>query len=135
MRSLNTSLATLLPVTALLIVGAGLLGAGTLKDLALALLVGILSGTYSSIFVATPILSMLKEREPRYRNIREKVLRDAKRGVVAAPPAVAVRAGDGADAPVAPVPAAATMPRRSGPARPSSKARTGSKKAKRRKKR
>jgi preprotein translocase subunit SecF len=136
MRSLNTSLATLLPVTALLIVGAGLLGAGTLKDLALALLVGILSGTYSSIFVATPILSMLKEREPRYRNIREKVLRDAKRGVVAAPPAVAVRAGDGADAPAAPVPAAAaTMPRRSGPARPSSKARTGSKKAKRRKKR
>src|SRR5205823_516607 len=54
MRSLNTSMATLLPVAALLFVGAGLLGAGTLKDLALALLVGILVGTYSSIFVATP---------------------------------------------------------------------------------
>ena len=137
MRSLNTSLATLLPVTALLVVGAGLLGAGTLKDLALALLVGILSGTYSSIFVATPILSMLKEREPRYRNIREKVLRDAKRGVVPAPVgAVAVGAADRADVQAAGVSGpATTMPRRSGAARPSSKARTGSKKAKRRKKR
>jgi preprotein translocase subunit SecF len=137
MRSLNTSLATLLPVTALLVVGAGLLGAGTLKDLALALLVGILSGTYSSIFVATPILSMLKEREPRYRNVREKVLRDAKRGIAPAPTgAVAVGAADGADAPAAAVSApATTMPRRSGPARPSSKSRAGSKKAKRRKKR
>jgi preprotein translocase subunit SecF len=136
MRSLNTSLATLLPVTALLVVGAGLLGAGTLKDLALALLVGILSGTYSSIFVATPILSMLKEREPRYRNIRDKVLRDAKRAPVPAPVgAVAVGAGDGSDVPAAGVSAPATMPRRSGPARPSSKSRAGSKKAKRRKKR
>ncbi|HEX3327361.1 MAG TPA: protein translocase subunit SecF [Actinomycetota bacterium] len=137
MRSLNTSLATLLPVTALLVVGAGLLGAGTLKDLALALLVGILSGTYSSIFVATPILSMLKEREPRYRNIREKVLRDAKRAPVPAPVgAMAVGAGDGADVPATGVSGpSTTMPRRSGPARPSSKSRAGSKKAKRRKKR
>ncbi|MEA2505962.1 MAG: preprotein translocase subunit SecF [Actinomycetota bacterium] len=136
MRSLNTSLATLLPVTALLVVGAGLLGAGTLKDLALALLVGILSGTYSSIFVATPILSMLKEREPRYRNVREKVLRDAKRTSVAPVGAVALGTADGADAPPAAVAASATtMPRRSGSARPSSKSRAGSKKAKRRKKR
>jgi preprotein translocase subunit SecF len=136
MRSLNTSLATLLPVTALLVVGAGLLGAGTLKDLALALLVGILSGTYSSIFVATPILSMLKEREPKYRNVREKVLRDAKRTSVAPAAAVAVGASDGAEAsaPRGSAPAT-TRPRRSGPARPSSKSRAGSKKAKRRKKR
>ncbi|MEA2485019.1 MAG: preprotein translocase subunit SecF [Actinomycetota bacterium] len=137
MRSLNTSLATLLPVTALLVVGAGLLGAGTLKDLALALLVGILSGTYSSIFVATPLLSVLKEREPRYRNIREKVLRDAKRGGVPAPVgAVAVGAADRAEVQPAGVASpATTMPRRTGPARPSSKSRAGSKKAKRRKKR
>jgi preprotein translocase subunit SecF len=135
MRSLNTSLATLLPVTALLVIGAGLLGAGTLKDLALALLVGILSGTYSSIFVATPILSMFKEREPRYRNVREKVLRDAKRGVVTAPAGpVAIGAAD-TDAPAAVSASATTMPRRSGSARPSSKSRAGSKKAKRRKKR
>jgi preprotein translocase subunit SecF len=126
-----------LPVTALLVVGAGLLGAGTLKDLALALLVGILSGTYSSIFVATPLLSVLKEREPRYRNIREKVLRDAKRGGVPAPVgAVAVGAADRAEVQPAGVASpATTMPRRTGPARPSSKSRAGSKKAKRRKKR
>ena len=137
MRSLNTSLATLLPVAALLVVGAGLLGAGTLKDLALALLVGILSGTYSSIFVATPILSMFKEREPRYRNVREKVLRDAKRGVTTSPVGAVSMAAETGEAPSPSVatPATTTMPRRSGPARPSSKARAGSKKAKRRKKR
>ncbi len=140
MRSLNTSLATLLPVTALLVVGAGLLGAGTLKDLALALLIGILSGTYSSIFVATPILSMLKEREPRYRNIREKVLRDARRSPSAAPAAgLPAARTDGSDqlaagAGTAAAPAVA-IPRSSALARPPSKSRAGSKKAKRRKKR
>lgn len=72
MRSLNTSLTTLLPVAALLFVGAGLFGATTLKDLALALFVGIGAGTYSSIFVATPILVTMKETEPRYRDLREK---------------------------------------------------------------
>ena len=72
MRSLNTSLATLLPVSALLFVGAGLLGASTLEDLALALFIGILAGTYSSIFFATPILALLKEREPKYRAARER---------------------------------------------------------------
>jgi preprotein translocase subunit SecF len=76
-RSINTSLTTLLPTGALLFVGVGLLGASTLKDLALALMVGILAGTYSSVFTAVPILSLLKEREPRYRSVREKVLRDA----------------------------------------------------------
>ncbi|MBA3432333.1 MAG: protein translocase subunit SecF, partial [Actinobacteria bacterium] len=61
MRSLNTSLASLLPVAALLFVGAGLLGAETLKDLALALFVGILTGTYSSIFVVV-ILAFISWR-------------------------------------------------------------------------
>jgi preprotein translocase subunit SecF len=89
MRSLNTSLSTLLPVSALLFVGAGLLGATTLEDLALALFVGILVGTYSSIFVATPVLSIMKEREPRYRSIREKVLRDARRQAKSEPAASA----------------------------------------------
>jgi preprotein translocase subunit SecF len=139
MRSLNTSLATLLPVTALLVVGAGLLGAGTLKDLALALLVGILSGTYSSIFVATPILSMLKEREPRYRNVREKVLRDARRAPSAPPaasvPEPSVATTGTAAAGAASAPGAVAIPRSSGSARPPSKSRAGSKKAKRRKKR
>jgi protein-export membrane protein SecD/preprotein translocase SecF subunit len=77
MRSINTSLTTLLPVGSLLIVGSILLGADTLKDLALALFVGIASGTFSSIFVATPILSIWKEKEPRYASVRDKVLKGA----------------------------------------------------------
>jgi preprotein translocase subunit SecF len=63
-RSFNTSLTALLPVASILFVGAGLLGAGTLKDLSLALFVGLTVGTYSSIFIATPILASLREREP-----------------------------------------------------------------------
>jgi preprotein translocase subunit SecF len=66
MRSINTSLSTLIPVGSLLFVGSFLLGADTLRDLALALFVGIAAGTYSSIFVATPLLSIMKEKEPRY---------------------------------------------------------------------
>jgi preprotein translocase subunit SecF len=73
MRSLNTSLTSLLPVGALLFVGAFLLGAETLEDLALALFVGILVGTYSSIFVASPILALWKEREPRYKQMRVRL--------------------------------------------------------------
>ena len=64
-RSINTSLTTLLPVTCLL-----LFGGSTLKDFAFALLVGILSGAYSSIFVASPILTLLKEREPQYKKLK-----------------------------------------------------------------
>ena len=57
MRSMNTSLIALLPVSGLLFVGAFLLGAGTLKDLALALFVGLASGAYSSFFLGTPLLA------------------------------------------------------------------------------
>ena len=64
-RSINTSLITLLPVVCLL-----LFGGGTLADFAFALLVGILSGAYSSIFVASPILTLLKEREPQYKKLK-----------------------------------------------------------------
>jgi preprotein translocase subunit SecF len=74
-RSINTSLTALLPVASILFIGAGLLGAGTLKDLALVLFVGMLSGTYSSIFIATPVLADLKEREPQYRDLAVKVNR------------------------------------------------------------
>jgi len=76
MRSINTSLTVLLPVGSLLFVGSALLGADTLKDLALALFVGVAAGTYSSIFVATPLLSFLKEREPRYAALKTKAMRD-----------------------------------------------------------
>ena len=74
-RSINTSLTALLPVASILFVGAGLLGAGTLKDLALVLFVGMLSGTYSSICIATPVLADLKEREPQYKDLAAKVSR------------------------------------------------------------
>jgi preprotein translocase subunit SecF len=72
-RSINTSLVALLPVAGLLFIGAGVLGTGTLKDLALALFVGIAAGTYSSIFIATPIAVQLKEREPQMQALAKRV--------------------------------------------------------------
>jgi preprotein translocase subunit SecF len=63
MRSLNTSLTSLLPVGSLLIVGSIFLGATTLQEFALALFIGVAAGTYSSIFIATPLLTVWKERE------------------------------------------------------------------------
>ena len=77
-RSINTSIVGLLPVASLLFVGAYVLGAGPLKDLALALFVGIAVGTYSSIFVATPFLCQLKEREPAMQALAKRV--QARRG-------------------------------------------------------
>lgn len=70
MRSLNTSLAAVLPVLSLLVLGSGVLGATTLREFALALLIGLLTGSYSSIFVASPLVAMAKEREPRYKALR-----------------------------------------------------------------
>src|SRR5262249_1951083 len=72
MRSLNTSFVAVLPVFSLLVVGRFALGAVGLQDFALALFVGLLSGAYSSIYVATPIVAWLKEREPKYRAVRER---------------------------------------------------------------
>src|SRR5579859_6881823 len=83
-RSINTSLIALLPVAAILFVGGGLLGAGELKDLSLVLLVGMLSGTYSSIFIATPVLADLKEREPQYKALAKRVSVRAAGGRAAA---------------------------------------------------
>jgi preprotein translocase subunit SecF len=83
MRSLNTSLASLLPILGLLLVGAFLLGAETLKDLGLALFVGVAAGTYSSIFIAPPLVAAWKEREPRYAQLRARVERLAAQGVPA----------------------------------------------------
>ena len=73
-RSLNTSLIALLPVAAILFVGAGVLGAGTLKDLSLALFIGLIAGTYSSIFIAAPVLAQLREREPAIRALNQRVM-------------------------------------------------------------
>ena len=75
MRSINTSLTTLLPVGSLLFVGSYLLGAATLREFALALFIGVAAGTYSSIFIATPLLTMWKEREPEWQRMRRRATR------------------------------------------------------------
>jgi len=73
-RSINTSVVALLPVSGILFVGAFILGAGTLRDIALALFVGMLIGTFSSVFLATPFEVFLREREPAIRDHTAKVL-------------------------------------------------------------
>ncbi|HEY5786960.1 MAG TPA: protein translocase subunit SecF [Microlunatus sp.] len=73
-RSINTTIIGVLPVAALLFAGAFILGEGPLKDLALALFVGMISGAYSSIFIATPLLAQLKEREPEMQKLTKRVL-------------------------------------------------------------
>ena len=72
-RSANTSIIALLPVASILFVGAGLLGAGTLKDLSLALFIGLATGAYSSIFIATPLLAALREREPAMQALAKRI--------------------------------------------------------------
>ncbi|HVF03722.1 MAG TPA: protein translocase subunit SecF, partial [Frankiaceae bacterium] len=73
MRSINTTLTSLLPVGSLLFVGVFLLGAGSLKDLSLSLFVGMAAGAYSSVFFATPLLVDMKEREPQFQALRSRV--------------------------------------------------------------
>lgn len=72
-RSINTSVVAVLPVAAILFIGATLLGAGTLRDIALALFIGIIVGTYSTIFLAAPLYSHLREGEAKYRKAADKV--------------------------------------------------------------
>ncbi|MGI8759955.1 MAG: protein translocase subunit SecF [Jatrophihabitantaceae bacterium] len=74
MRSINTSLIALLPVAGLLFVGVGILGVGTIEDLALILFVGLASGAYSSLFLATPIVVDLTERQPEYKALTKRVV-------------------------------------------------------------
>lgn len=72
-RSLNTSLVAVLPIFSILVIGAWILGASALQDFGLALFVGLTSGAYSSIFIASPLLAVFKEREPRYAEIRRRL--------------------------------------------------------------
>lgn len=73
-RSINTSVVALLPVASILFIGAFLLGAGTLRDISLALLIGMIVGTYSTIFIAAPLYSHLRENEPEIRKADKKAL-------------------------------------------------------------
>jgi SecD/SecF fusion protein len=114
-RSLATTFITLLPVTSLL-----LFGGATLKDFAFALLVGIGSGAYSSIFIAAPLLTIWKEREPEYRRritstaidkgVAERVLEEAERAAAAQPEPELVPALPGVGPPPPPAAAAAPPP-------------------------
>ncbi len=79
-RSINTSVIALLPVSAILFIGLAVLGVNELTDLALVLFVGMLSGTYSSIFIATPVLADLKERQPQYKALAKRVALKASGG-------------------------------------------------------
>jgi preprotein translocase subunit SecF len=73
-RSINTSVVAVLPVAAILFIGSVFLGAGTLKDISLALFIGIIVGTYSTIFIAAPFYSHLREGEKLYKDAAVKVL-------------------------------------------------------------
>jgi preprotein translocase subunit SecF len=81
-RSINTTVVALLPVAGLLFIGGGFLGAGMLNDISLSLFVGLAAGAYSSIFIATPLVADLKEREPQMKALKKRVL--AKRAQAAA---------------------------------------------------
>ena len=115
MRSINTSLISLLPVAGLLFVGAGLLGVGTIKDLALILFVGLAAGAYSSLFLATPIVCSLTERRPEYQALARRVAAKraserARQAELAAHPELAAAAvGDRRGAP-APAPKPGARP-------------------------
>ncbi|MEV4923470.1 protein translocase subunit SecF [Streptomyces roseoverticillatus] len=81
-RSINTTVVALLPVAGLLFIGGGFLGAGMLNDISLALFVGLAAGAYSSIFIATPLVADLKERDPQMKALTKRVR--AKRAAAAA---------------------------------------------------
>ena len=84
-RSINTTVVALLPVAGLLFIGGGFLGAGTLNDISLSLFVGLAAGAYSSIFIATPLVADLKEREPQMKALRKRVLAKRAQGGKASP--------------------------------------------------
>ncbi len=78
-RSINTGVVAALPVGAILFIGTTLLGAGTLRDISLALFVGIVIGTYSTIFIGAPLYSQLREKEPEIAKSSEKIKANSSR--------------------------------------------------------
>ena len=112
MRSINTTLISIIPVVSLMVVAVWLLGVGTLKDLALVMLVGVVCGTYSSIFFATPLLVTLRERTELVRTHTRRVLNRRK----PAKPAQAAEAAEPAQSDAEPeaVAASATTKQRGG---------------------
>ncbi|MGW2182114.1 protein translocase subunit SecF [Streptomyces sp. NPDC001732] len=110
-RSINTTVVALLPVAGLLFIGGGVLGAGMLNDISLSLFVGLAAGAYSSIFIATPLVADLKERDPQMKALKKRVL--AKRAAASAKGETA----DGEPSDDDPAPAAAVVGQRQQPPR------------------
>ena len=108
-RSINTSIVALLPVVAIIVIGAGILGASTLLDLAVALAIGMATGAYSSIFIAPPFLCQLKELQPEMKSLAARVR--ARRGQATRDGADAVVAGTPDEARRAPAPVVSAGPR------------------------
>ena len=110
MRTLNTSITALLPILSLLVIGSLVLGATSLEEFGTALFIGLLSGAYSSIFIASPSLALLKEREGRWVAVRRRL---EGRGLASqtrlTPTTMAAEAGDGAAVTTAPSVARATI--------------------------
>jgi len=92
-RSINTSLVAIIPVLSVLLIGSLFLGATTLQSFGLALVIGLTSGAYSSIFIASPLLALMKEREPRYITIRQRLEARGERGPALTPAMAAAMAG------------------------------------------
>jgi preprotein translocase subunit SecF len=121
MRSINTTITSMLPVVAILVVGSMVMGAVALQEFALALAVGLVVGAYSSIFIAAPLLAWIKEREPQMKELRQRVEargRPVTSGAVpataAATPATTPASGTGA----APRPGGGPVPRSGRPIPP-----------------
>jgi len=115
MRSINTSLTSLIPVGSLLFVGSFAFGAETLREFALALFIGIALGTYSSIFVAAPLLAIWKEREPEWQTAQKRTKRRRRDGGTAVPEDAVVEAASveaAPSAPTGPIGATARAPRK-----------------------
>ena len=113
-RSINTSLVAILPILSILVIGAWVLGATALQDFGLALFVGLTTGAYSSIFIASPLLALLKEREPRYAEIRRRLAATPTAQSRRITPAAAATGDLSGTVAVAAVPAAAGSGRRAG---------------------
>ena len=94
-RSINTSLVAIIPVLSVLVIGSFILGATTLQSFGLALVIGLTSGAYSSIFIASPLLALMKEREPRYVTIRQRLEARGDRGPALTPAMAAAMATSG----------------------------------------
>ena len=91
-RSLNTSLVAIMPILSVLVLGAQILGATTLEYFGLALFIGLTTGAYSSIFIASPLVAVMKEREPHYRQLSERLRKRGIGAVLLSPAAVAAGA-------------------------------------------